>query len=423
VAAEDGVDRMSLSDRLNEPPIEQPSRARAAHPKGWEPGITFDPDTGVPTELTTPVVPKIVGDDYQAILDTMHVELPEGYELRLVAASYDPVAWVRDTPYGEDGKKLPATTRPAWRYRFAVVPSDQRIALDALALLGRLKRTPKARTQFNGDASFVTCVNDWQVGKKVTVNSVELGTDHLIERLDRFFDGALERAKDLGKRALGEMVILAGGDLVEGCFIYPNQAHSIDRNRRQQMNIATEVFVDYLDRVTGLFERVRVVAVPGNHGEHRFEGRRIDRHDNDDVKVIEDAARTVSRDPRMSGVSFMIAQEQPALTVDIQGHITAVTHGHVYGKAKGATPDQKAYEWYKNMAAGHHPVGDATVLVGNHFHHDIVKNYGSLLMVQTPAADNGSPEFADYSGTDCPAGMTTWVVTAAEKFRDYHVVR
>lgn len=421
------MDRMTLADRLQQRPIDQPSRTRFAHPKGWEPGMSFDPDSGLPTELTTPAVPKIVGDDYASILDTMQVELPDGYELRLIAASFDPVAWTRDEQFvthpdpDMSGKliKAPAVTRPAWRYRFAVVPSEQRIALDALALLGRLKRTPKARTKFTGDASFVTSVNDWQVGKTAS----GLGTDHLIERLDRFFDGVMDRANDLGKRNLGEVVVLAGGDLVEGCFIYPNQSHSIDRNRRQQMNTATELFVDYLDRITSVFERVRVVAVPGNHGENRFEGKRIDRHDNDDVKVIEDAARTVSRDPRMQGVTFMIAQDQPALTVDIQGHITALTHGHVYGKAKGVTPDQKAYEWYKNMAAGHHPVGDATVLVGNHFHHDIVKNFGSLLMIQTPAADNGSPEFADYSGTDCPAGMTTWVTTTAEKFRDYHVIR
>ncbi|GAA2577531.1 hypothetical protein [Microbacterium binotii] len=410
---------MTLANRVRPVEPEYASRSRAAHPKGWEPGIAFDPDSGIPTELTTPVVAKIVGDDYANILDTMQVELPDGYELRLVAASYDPVAWTRDAPYGEDGNKTPAVTRPAWRYRFAVVPSEQRIELDALALLGRLKRTPKPRTQFTGDASFVTCVNDWQIGKVAN----GMGTPDLLERLDRYFDGVIDRAKDLGKRNLGELVILAGGDLVEGSFIYPNQAHQIDRNRRQQSNTATEVFIDYLDRVTGLFPRVRVLAVPGNHGEHRVDGRRIDRHDNDDVKVIEDAARTVSRDSRMQHVSFVIAQEQPALTMDVQGHIVALTHGNVYGKAKGATPDQKAYEWYKNMAAGHHPVGDATVLVGNHFHHDIVKNYGSLLFVQTPAADNGSPEFADYSGTDCPAGMTTFVMTERQKFRDYEVIR
>lgn len=417
---------MSLSEevaRLTTPP-QQAVRARGTHPTGYEPGVAYDSETGAPTVLTTGAVPRLVGEDYSSVLDSMDgFTLPEGFELRLIGASYDPYAWTRDEQYTEapngDRVKTPATTKAAWRYKFAIVPTEQHTTLDALALLGRLKRTPKARVKFTGESSFVTCINDWQVGKVAN----GLGTDDLIERLDRFFDSTMERAKDLGKRNLGEAVILVGGDLVEGCFIYPNQAHSIDRNRRQQSNIATEVFIDYLDRVTGLFEHVRVLAVPGNHGEHRVNGKRIDRHDNDDVKVIEDAARTISRDTRMQGVSFVIAQEEAALTIDIQGHITALTHGHVYGKMKGATPDQKAYEWYKNQAAGHQPVGDATLLVGNHFHHDIVKNFGSLLFVQTPAADNGSPEFADYSGTDCPAGMTTWVMNRREKFRDFEVIR
>ena len=286
-------------------------------------------------------------------------------------------------------------------------------------LLNRLKRTPRAKTKFSGEAAYVTPLHDWQIGK-VTGGK---GTDDLIERLDRYFDLVIDQAKDLGKRCLGEIVVPIVGDIVEGCFIYPNQSHQIDRNRREQTNTGTDLIVDYLDRVTSLFDRVRVLAVPGNHGEHRANGKRIDRHDNDDVKVVEDAARTLSRDPKMQHVSFMIAQEEPALTIDILGHIQAFTHGHVYGKATGATPDQKAYSWYKNMAAGHQPVGDATLLYGAHFHHDIVKNYGSLLFVQGPAADNGSPEFADYSGTDCPAGQATYVVTRESRFRDYEVLR
>lgn len=407
---------MSLADDLAAAVIEQPARVRSAHPKGWEPGIKFDPTTQVPTELTTPAIPKIASGDFSTVLASLDFELPAGYELRLTNASYDPFAWTRDTT---DQNK--ATTKPAWRYKFAVVAIAATVVdrFDDVGLLNRLKRTPKAKVKFTGESAFVTPLHDWQVGKVANGK----GTDDLIERLDGYFDMVIERAKDLGKRSLGEIIVPIVGDIVEGCFIYANQSHQVDRNRRQQTNTGTDLIVDYLDRVTSLFDRVRVVAVPGNHGEHRANGKRIDRHDNDDVKVVEDAARTLSRDPKMQHVSFMIAQEEPALTIDILGHIQAFTHGHVYGKATGATPDQKAYNWYRNMAAGHQPVGDATLLYGAHFHHDIVKNYGSLLFVQGPAADNGSPEFADYSGTDCPAGQATYVVTRESRFRDYEVLR
>lgn len=406
----------SVADALNAE-ISQPARTRFSHPKGWEPGVKFDPTTAVPTEITSPPMPKLdTAADWEQVLETMHVALPDGYELRLAEAKYDPAAWHRDSQY-VDGVKAPAVTRPVWRYRFTVVQSAPLLP-DAVTILNTLKRAPKPRLKFEGESAFVTNLNDWQFGKDAGG-----GTPATVERLDRFFDLTVERAKDLGKRNLGELVILGGGDMVEGCSIYPNQSHQIDLDRRAQSNQATTTIVDFLDRMAPMFDRVRVLVVGGNHGEHRVDGKRINRHDNDDCKVFEDAAREVSRDSKLQHISFTIANDQPALTIDIQGHITALTHGNVYGKGKGGDPALKAYEWYKNMAAGHHPVGDATLLVGSHFHHEIVKNWGTLLFVQNPAADGGSPEFADYSGTDCEPGLSTWVMNAQSRFRDYEVIR
>jgi len=403
---------VTLADRLAQPVIDQPFRNRHRAPQGWEPGIRFDPDTQLPTEIVSPAVPRVDDDAWASVLESMDYALPDGYELRLVAASYDPYAWTRDAA---DQKY--ATTKPAWRYRFAVVPSTS-VEHPALEILNRLKRTPKPRTKWTGESAFVVNLNDWQTGKDAGG-----GTDALVERLDGYFDMVAERARDLGKRNLGELVILGGGDMVEGCFIYPHQAFQVDRDRRQQANTTTTLIVDFLDRLAPGFDRVRVLAVPGNHGEHRESGKRINRGDNDDLKVFEDAAREISRDAKLGHVSFTIANDEPALTMDVQGHIVALTHGSVYGKGTGSSPDVKAYNWFMRQAAGHRPVGDATLLVGNHFHHDIVKNWGSLLFVQNPAADGGSPEFADYSGTDAAPGMSTWVMNERTKFRDYEVIR
>jgi len=402
---------MPVFEDLSIPEPAQPSRFRPAHPKGWEPGVKYDPTSGVPTELTSPPLPKIDGDDWSSVLDSMGFPLPDGYSLRLISAAYDPYAWTR----AEVGKD--ATTAPAWRYKFAVVESAG-VPVDAVAVLNMLKRSPKPRLKFDGEASYITNLNDWQLGKDAGG-----GIESTLERLDMYFDMVLARAKDLGRHHLGELVVLGGGDMVEGCAIYPNQSFQIEGDRRSQTNAATTLIVDYLDRLAPHFGRVRVLAVGGNHGEHRVNGKRVNRHDNDDCKVFEDAARELSRDTALGHVTFAVAQQQPALTIDVQGHVLALTHGHVYGKGSGGEPTLKAYNWYKNMAAAHHPVGDATVLVGNHFHHDLVKNWGTLLFVQNPAADGGSPEFADYSGTDCAPGLSTWVMNSNSRFRDYEVIR
>ena len=389
----------------------QPVRQRASHPKGWEPGVKFDSQNR--QFVTTAPMPKLDGDEaYQSVVESIIGSLPDGYQIRLVEARYDEAAWVR-----EDPEQKYATTKPVWRYKFAVEPVPSGEPIDGIEILNALKRTKPRKLKPSGDGTLLLNLNDTQIGKDAGG-----GTESTLARLDYFFNLAAERVKEV-ERQVGDLVILIGGDLVEGCNIYPNQSFQIDLDRRAQIRTMTGVLLDMLDRFAPEFTKVRVLAVGGNHGEHRQNGKRVNRHDNDDQLVAESAAIAAERDDKLSHVAFSIAYEQPALTMDIQGHILALTHGSVYGKASSGAPATKAYNWFKNMAAARHPVGDADILVGNHYHHEIITNFGNLLFVQNPAKDGGSPEFADYSGTDCAAGMATWVMNKQSRLTGYEVLR
>lgn len=399
---------MTLADKAKHPPILQPSRKRGSHPKGWEPGIRWD---GVLQSVTTDVMPTLEGEpDWRAALADMGIEVPNGYRVRIAEMRFDPAGWTRDTP-----EQKYATTKPVWRYRFVIEPDSSVESVDGVEILNRLKRTPKPKRKLQGDGTFVINFNDTQMGK-----SAGGGTEATLERLDRYIDLAAARAKQVG---CGDMVLLLGGDLIEGCSIFPNQVFELDADRRTQIETTIAVLLDLLDRLAPLFKTVRVLAVGGNHGEHRLNGKRVNRHDNDDQLVAQAVATAAARDPKLSHVAFTIAQDEPALTMEIQGHILALTHGSVYGKATGATPAAKAYSWFKNMAAGRHPVGDADILVGNHFHHQILVDYGTLLFVQNPAMDGGSPFFTDYAGTEAEPGMSTWVMTRDSRMTSYEVLR
>ena len=145
--------------------------------------------------------------------------------------------------------------------------------------------------------------------------------------------------------------------------------------------------------------------------------------DNLDQLVAETVALAASRDPKLSHVSFVIPEESPVVTLKVSDHVFAYTHGDVYGKGGNGPSDKKAYEWYKNQAAGKQKAGDADVLVGAHFHHAIYKEYGHLTFMQTPQLDSGSPQFSNYSGQVNQAGMLTWVTTPQRSVTDWHIIR
>lgn len=404
---------MDLSEALKVTPPTLAARTRTSHPKGWEPGVRFDPKNDTVSYVTTDILPTLEGEpDFAQAISDMGITIPEGYRVRIAEMKFDPAAWTRDSP--EQDK---AVTKAVWRYRFIVEPDTSELRVDGIEILNSLKRKSRSQKPVSGENTMVFNINDTQTGKDAGG-----GTEALIERLDYFFTLAEERVS-ADKKFVRDGVLLLGGDLIEGCSIYPNQQWQLDMGMRDQIRTTTGIILNFLDRVATLFPEFRVVAVPGNHGENRFNGKRNNRQDNFDQLVAEATAIAATRDSSLGHVAFNIANEEPALTVDIQGHIYAVTHGSVYGKGTGGSPDSKAYNWYKNMAGAHHPVGDATVLVGNHFHHEIIRNFGTLLFVQNPAMDGGSPEFADYSGQSAPAGMATWVVSPESRLTGYEVLR
>lgn len=399
---------MSLKDQLHRTPPTLAKRVRAPHPKGWEPGIKWD--AGVQS-ITTDVLPTLEGEpDWRQALNDMGIDVPAGYRVRIAEMRFDPVAWTRDTP-----EQKWATTRPAWRYRFIVEPHTDTPTIDGVEVLNRLKRATPKKKKHTGGGSFIVNLNDTQLGK-----STGGGTEATLERLDDYFTQAGQRAREVNA---SDLVILLGGDLVEGCFIYPNQVFEIDADRRTQIETTTAVLLDMLDRLAPEFPTVRVLAVGGNHGEHRSQGKRINRHDNDDLLVARAAATAAERDQTLSHATFIIAEDDPALTLDIQGHILALTHGSVYGKARGGNPADKAFAWFKNMAASRHAVGDADILVGNHYHHQVIVDYGAVLFVQNPAMDGGSPHFSDYAGNETLPGMATWVMTPQHRLTQYEILR
>lgn len=380
-------------------------RTRHAHPKGFEPGVAFDA-SGAP-ETATVTLDSLTGDEAAWAAEIQRVTgLPVPDDKRPV---------LEDTRFWGD------PDRPMIYARFRFVDRGPRDGgYDPRATL-REYRSPRRRVKptYTGPASLVVCWNDWQVGKVAPGG----GTDALVHRFAQSVEATADRARELRRigRDLGELVIIGGGDLVEGCTIYQHQAYALDADRREQVNTVTDLILHGLDTLAPLFRSVRVLAVGGNHGENRVDGRRITRSDNDDLLVFEMAARATHRDPRLGHVTYVLAHDEPAKTIEVQGHILATTHGDVFGRGQ-ATPEQKAWKWYQGQAAGHQPAGDAHLFVTHHYHHHALRDWGACLWVQTPALDGGSPQHTDATGQAARPGVLTWVMTPQARYTDPAIV-
>lgn len=271
----------------------------------------------------------------------------------------------------------------------------------------------------NGDSALVLSMNDWQVGKLEGG-----GTAALAARLDRALEQACTRVNELRRinRSLGELVIIGGGDLVEGCDMFQNHAFEVDSDRRTQIRNTVSFILDGLDRLAPLFSRVSVLAVGGNHGENRIGHKRTTRGDNDDCAVFEHAALAASRDQRLQHVQFRIAEDEPAKTMEVAGWILGTTHGQAYGKTMSGSVEQKAFKWFSGQAAGRHPVGDSDILLTHHFHHYAARDWGSCQWIQTPAMDGGSAWVADMNGQTSQPGMLSFVMTPQERIKDIQIL-
>lgn len=310
-------------------------------------------------------------------------------------------------------------------YSFGLVKKKEEVNrefIDAVELMNSIEANPRPIVAQNGGTKSTFCLDwaDWQMAKLEGG-----GSAGLIERLQKAFDAAEERIAELRSigRALNELVIFGGGDMVEGCVIYPNQSYEIDDHRRGQIKNTVAMIIKGIKQLAPHFDSVRVVVVPGNHGEHRIAGNRTTIGDNDDLLVFEMAQLGIESDPAFKHVSFEIADREISITTKVQGWTYGLTHGDVYGKTGGTGIRNKVFNWFKTMAGNRHPVGVSDVLLTHHFHHDAMEDWGATLWVQNPTMDGGSHYFKEATGHDTKPGMNSWVVTPQERFQDKQILR
>lgn len=378
---------MSLADRLRNLDSQPTEDVRdPTPPAGWTPGVTWDGPKAKGTITTRPL------DTPPGNWDTLLAERgldPDIYEIvgdSIAWCSYD--GWRRDTPDSPAYSAQCYSFRAEIRLRRGLDEAD-RIDLDLLAAEIR-KTRPPAKRPADTEGTWLVNASDWQVG-----NRDAGGVAAQLEAIAALPALLKQQLKTLRKtRPVGHIVVAGLGDLVEGCGDhYPQQQYSVEINRRQQMRVVRRGIYEIVRELAPLTPRMTLLAVGGNHGENRKNGKSFtDNGDNDDVAVFESVAERLAENPEVYGhVACRLPEDRLAVSLDCDGTIVAWTHGHL-AKPKGL-PINTVWEWWKDQQMGkwYPGVADANLLITGHYHHLNVKaqNHRSAFICPslTPVGD------------------------------------
>ena len=390
-------------------------RRKFSTPKPSGDGAITDPAWDVQLVRSLPVVPEHVESPETHVPIENDLEA-DGVSEETHKLSYSYSEW--DIAPGVKGRSRRVTAVP-------IAPEVTAEEVDPHELLKEVRdrTTPETTLVRDGTATFVLSLNDWQYGK-VTMQG---GTVDTTEIVVNSINKAKARIEDLERMGynFGELIIIFGGDLAEGCNNTPQGAFGIELARKQQIEGCVSLALVALDTLAPLFDNVQVIGVRGNHGENRINGGKpTTPEDNDDTLIVSMAALAAKRDEKLKHIEFLIAEDEAGmLTTTLSGWKLGTTHGDVYGKGvSGATTERKVNAWYKNMAAGRDPLGQVDVMVTHHYHHSQSADYGSWEWHQTPAQDGALSEyFRQASGNFSEPGALTFVM-AEERYMEPKIV-
>lgn len=406
-------------DSTLSPAVVAPAKA----PRGWEPGYVVE-DDGSMVITTTATSAKLHHNEgaWHAVVESLGLDIPDGWTVRLREAKHDPGAWGRDEMFVEwpdadkrEAKgtsrwtKAPALRDPVWRYRFVVEPSRQKQHeddVDAMirdAMRRRRKRpAPVAAVRRSLNVVYA----DPQAGKVAVLG----GTEQLAGRFAQCMDMLDDHLRDL--RAVGraptEAAWLDAGDCVEGFNNVTSQKQTNDLVMTQQIRVHRRLTFHGLDYLASKFPKVTAAAVGSNHAEVR-DGKDPAAGPNNDwgLEVLSQVQDAYSRNVDAYG-HVRFAYPKPwtdTLALDLGGTTVGLAHGHQFRPGQATT-------WWKGQTFGNQPITDAKILLSGHYHHFEAKECGDgRLAVQAPTMDSGSPWFTRLSGEVSVPGILVFSTT------------
>lgn len=392
----------TADDLLTVTPPPTRTVTRPTHPKGWEPGLTWNGKRGEVTsapQADEPCWDELVADWG---LDPAQVTVvPGSVQIR---------AWDTNLGSGEIARLR--------YYRATVVAKveqDDRADVDELCAQIMRRKPAKRHPVDITDRAMVVALADWQAGK-----GEGDGTAGTVRRILASLDNLERRLRELRKigRPVGTVYLIGMGDLIEQCRgHYDMQAFQVDLDRREQKRIVRRLILAHIDAILPHVDRIVLSGVPGNHGENRNAAGKAFTSwtDNDDLAVIDEVGDVLAANPdRYADVSVFVPDDL-TMTLDVAGVPVAFAHGHQAGMNPGGSGHAaaKLEAWWRGQVMGRQSPADAQILVTGHLHHLIVSESTGRTFIQCPAQDPGSHWWTARTGQHSATGLLTFLAGEA----------
>ena len=201
-------------------------------------------------------------------------------------------------------------------------------------------------------------LSDWQGAKKTATYDSQV----MRERVMRFCEKA-ELITNIQRKhhPVDEAVVLFGGDMVEGLFNFPTQAHEIDSTLFEQYVTVSRLVMDAVRYACTIYPKVTVIAEWGNHGRIGSKRDGVPRHDNIDRMCYELARQLLKDQP---GLTWEDCPED-IQRVEVGNYRALLIHGDEVGRNGYASPmtivahvarwQSGAYPWqFRDCYVGHY---------------------------------------------------------------------
>ena len=213
-------------------------------------------------------------------------------------------------------------------------------AYDATLSMGAIQPVPKptlAKGKAKAEVALVHAT-DWQ-GSKITTS---YNSEVMKKRVMQFAEKAVKITEiQRHDHPVNDVVIMFGGDMIEGLFNYPAQLWEVDATLFEQWDVVSFLMVDFVRYFLANFDKVTVVAEWGNHGRIGSKRDHVPKSDNFDRMCYELARQLLAGEKRLTWEDCPEDIQRvyiPDPTGKGLGYRALLMHGDEVGRAGFASP-------------------------------------------------------------------------------------